>query len=508
MTKRVFQKNIVLLMAVITVSKLFGMLRDIVLANFYGTSNVSDAYLIACSVPTLLFYFIGHALSTSYLPMYNKVKKEHGIQKADLFTSNITNIALLLCTIIIVALQLFPQFIVKLFAAGFDSETSALAARFIRTSAISLYCMVLVNIGSGYLQICNNFLIPAAVSLPRNFVIIASIFLASSFNVGFLGWGFLGAYLAEFLFLIPFIKKNNYKHRLYVNFKDENIKETLYLTVPIIIGVGVSQINNIVSKSIASTISEGAISALNYASVINNAVQEILVTGIITVLFADSAAHVANNEHDMVKVKLSKTIDGMVMILLPSIFGILILADPIVTVFFSRGKFNEQSSVMTVSSLRLFSIGLVFTAVRDTLIKVFYAYKKTLITTLTSIVSIVLNIILSLIFSRLIGVHGLALATSLSAVFNCTGLYVLLRKKIGDFYFANTIKVIVKSFFACLIMSLSVKLVYYAFMKHNTSILISLLVSTVIGIVVYGLAVIVLKIKPALEILGKISKRG
>ena len=241
---------------------------------------------------------------------------------------------------------------------------------------------------------------------------------------------------------------------------------------------------------------------------INNAVQEILVTGIITVLFADSAAHVANNEHDMVKVKLSKTIDGMVMILLPSIFGILILADPIVTVFFSRGKFNEQSSVMTVSSLRLFSIGLVFTAVRDTLIKVFYAYKETLITTLTSIVSIVLNIILSLIFSRLIGVHGLALATSLSAVFNCTGLYVLLRKKIGDFYFANTIKVIVKSFFACLIMSLSVKLVYYAFMKHNTSILISLLVSTVIGIVVYGLAVIVLKIKPALEILGKISKRG
>ena len=86
------KSSVPLLMGVIVVSKLVGMLRDVVLANYFGTSNVSDAYLIAASVPTLIFYFIGHSISTAYIPMYNKVKAEKGEKSAQKYSNNLLNL--------------------------------------------------------------------------------------------------------------------------------------------------------------------------------------------------------------------------------------------------------------------------------------------------------------------------------------------------------------------------------------------------------------------------------
>ena len=169
--------NTLVLMGVIVFAKLLGMLREVFLANYYGTSGISDAYLIASSVPTLLFYFIGHALSTSFLPMYNKVKEEKGEDEANRYANNLLTVSLLICTLIVAVLLAFPGVVVKLFAAGFVDETAALAAYFIRICAVSLYFMTVVSVWSGYLQAKNSFIIPAIVSVPRNLIVIASIVL-------------------------------------------------------------------------------------------------------------------------------------------------------------------------------------------------------------------------------------------------------------------------------------------------------------------------------------------
>lgn len=139
MKREKIQKNISLLMVVILISKIVGMFRDVVLAKYYGTSNISDAYLVSNSVPTLLFYFIGHGLSTAFIPMYTKIKETQGAEKAERYTNNIINISLIFCTVIIVVLQVFPAQVVGLFAAGFDESTTALASQFIKISSYSLY---------------------------------------------------------------------------------------------------------------------------------------------------------------------------------------------------------------------------------------------------------------------------------------------------------------------------------------------------------------------------------
>lgn len=418
-----------MLMSVIIISKLTGMARDVVLANYYGTTAVSDAYLIAVSVPTLLFYFIGHALSTAYLPMYNKVKQTQGDAAANRYSNNLICVSLALATVLVVLLLAWPEIVIKVFAAGFDADTTALAARFVRISAISLYFMVIINVWGGYLQTRENYLIPAAISLPRNAVIILSIVIAATVNIHYLGVGLLLAYAAEFLLLLPFVLKNGYRIRPCLDCADPQIRETIYLVAPILLGVAVSQINKVVDKSIASTLVEGGISALSYASVLNNAVQEVAVTGIITVLFANCAALVASGEHEKAKVKLRKTLDSMIFLLIPASVGIVVLAEPIVVLLLQRGNFDQHSVMMTTSALRCYTVSLLFLAVRDALVKMFYAYKDTRVPAATSIVAILVNIGLNFLFSRFWGLSGLALATSVAAILQCSTLWVLFHRK-------------------------------------------------------------------------------
>ena len=497
------KNSVPFLMIVIVVSKLIGMLRDVVLANYFGTSNVSDAYLIAASVPTLIFYFIGHSISTAYIPMYNKVKAEKDEKSAQKFSNNLLNLGLLASTVIVVFLVLVPQIAVKLFATGFNAETAEIASSLIRISSPSIYLMTIVSIFTGFLQANKSFLAPAAVSVPRNFAIVISIVVAASFGTNYLGVGLLVAYIFEFLFLVPFVLKKHYRYSPKISFRDENLKQTAYIILPILLGMCVSQINKIIDKSLASTVVEGGISALSYASIINNAVQEVLVTGIITVLFASCAELVAQEKHKEVKAKLSTTINALLYLLLPASVGVIILAELVVKVILCRGSFDERSIALTSGALCAYTVGLCFLAVRDTLVKVFYAYKDTKTTTITSTLAIALKIVISFPLAKAWGINGLAIATSISAIFNSIILYILLRKKIGDFGTKRLFNVGVKSIISAAAMAGTILIVREPLQLLISNELISLLFLVGLGAVVYFVMGLILRVEPIMTVIKR-----
>ena len=495
------------LIAVTLICKLIGMLRDVVLANYYGTTAVSDAYLIAVSVPTLIFYFVGHSISTAYLPMYNQVKKNKGKGSALDYTNNLTCIALLIVAVLVAALLVFTAPILKLFAPGFDAPTMALTVRFVRVSAASLLFMTLVSVWTGYLQANQNFIIPGSVSFVRNVVIILSIVLAARFGLIYLGIGLLLAYVAECLLLLPFAWRAQYRPKLRIHLKEDEVKQTLYLILPILLGVCVSQVNKVVDRSIASSMLTGGVSALSYASVLNTAIQEVLVTGIITILFAHCAQLVAQGEHQKVKAKLSSTIDALILILLPAAAGVIILAEEVVTNILCRGNFDAASVQLTTGALRCYSCGIIFLAIRDTLVKLFYAYKDTKTTTVTSIIAIALNIGLNLLLSRFWGIDGLAAATSIAAAAQCIVLYILLHKKIGDYGTKSTLIVLLKSAAAAGAMAGLLALLKYSQAFSSMPALLSLLLMVLIGVAIYFAAAFLLRIRPLTDLLVGIRKK-
>ena len=496
----------VTLMAVILLAKIIGMLRDIVIANYYGTTNVSDAFLIALTVPTTLFVLIGHSLSTAYIPMYNRVKVEKGEAAAQRFSNNLLTTAMLLSTAVVVLLFCFPGVVVKIFAAGFDQATADIAIRLIRISSPSIFIMCAVNVFGGYLQANKNFLVPAAISLPRNIAIVVAVVLAAALGTDWLGYGLLASYFMELFLLLPFVLKRGYLYRPYVKLNDDYMRQTIYVVAPIILGVCVSQINKIVDRSMASTIVEGGISALTYAVFINNGVQEILVTGIVTILFAKCSEYAAKQEHDKVKKKLSETLNAMVLLLIPASVGVLVLAEPIVTLILCRGEFDQHSLEMTAGALRCYTLSLLFLAMRDTMVKVFYAYKETRITSAISITAIIGNIVMNLVLGRLIGINGLALATSLSALYSCIMLYVLLRKKIGDFGYRNMMQVALKSVIGCVPMAVAVWLLNRQPWIQSKG-LIGLLSCVLLACVLYFAFELLLRNEPVAHGVIKLKKR-
>lgn len=481
------------LLFVTCVSKVIGLFRDIVLAKYFGTSAVSDAYLIAISVPTLLFYFVGNALSTAYLPMFNKIKTRDGRESAMKYSNLLITISMFLCTSFVLLLLLFPEPVIKLFASGFDTYTVILTSRFIRISSFSIYLMVLINIWSGFLQSQSNYIVPGMISIPRNIIVILSIILAALYGLNYLGIGILLGYFFEYLVLLPFVLKYGYKPRFHLSLHSNDIKETMYLAGPIIVGISVSQVNKIIDKSIASSIVVGGVSALNYASIINNAIQEVLVTAVITVLFAKCSALVAEGKEKEVKEKLSRTINTLLFLLVPASFGVITCSELIVKCILCRGEFNQNSLVLTSGALICYTVGLSFLAVRDTLVKIFYAYKETKITTITSIIAIVINIILNFILSHYIGIKGLALATSVSAIFHCFCLYYLLRRKINDFGLKAHVICFSKSLMAGIIMFLCLKGMKYFLYSNGINDLLSLFILICIGALVYLILSIILK---------------
>ena len=502
-----FQKSTLTLMLVIVVAKFIGMFRDIVLANYFGTSNVSDAYLVAALVPTSVFYFIGNSISTAYIPMYSKVKEEKGEKVAQRFSNNLLNIGLVVSTLIVVFLVFCPMVAVRLFATGFDEETASIAADLIKISSPSIYFMTIVSVFTGYLQANKSFIVPATVSVPRNIAIVMSIVVAEWYGIIYLGIGLLVAYVFEFLFLLPFTLKKNYHYNLSVNLKDPNLKYTVYIILPILFGVCVNQINRVIDKSIASTIVEGGISALSYASIINNAVQEILVTGIITVLFASCAELVARGKYNEVKAKLSSTLNALCFLLIPASVGVICLARPIVKVILCRGSFDDTSIALTSGALCCYTVGLCFLAIRDTLVKVFYAYKDTKTTTITSTAAIVLKIAISFLCADKWGINGLAIATSISAMFNSVILYVLLRKKIGDFGLKSFVSVTIKSLVSSGVMAFVIAYSEDFISSFVANEVFYLIISVSMGAIVYFMIGIALKTEPIIMALKKVIKR-
>ncbi len=495
----------IILMLVIVFSKLIGMCRDVVLANYFGTTHISDAYLTASSVPTLLFYFIGHALSTAFLPMYNKVKHEQGKEKADGYASNLLTIALLICTVIVAFLVIFPGAVIKIFAPGFSGEAVKLASSFVQISAVSLYFMTVISIWTGYLQSVNNFIIPAFISVPRNVIIMISIYCAATIHISILGVGLLLCYVAEMVLLYPFVRRAGYRIRLNANTQSPELKETLYVVLPILLGTSIGQINKIVDKAIASTIAEGAVSAMSYASVINNAIQEVLVTGLITILFASCAALVAQGKHKEVKDKLFNTTSTFIAVLIPATVGLLLLSRQIVTCLLLRGSFDETSVQMTTGALCCYTVGLCFLALRDAFVKVFYAYKMTGIATKVSIAAILISIVMKLLLAKPLGIYGLALSTSFSAVIHSAALYILLRKKMDSLGTKKLIGISAKVIVATAVMAVAVLAMLRCTQGYSD--LVKLIVCSLTGVAVYGAAALLLGVPVARKIVGIVLKK-
>jgi len=160
------EKTALIVMILTIFSKILGFFREIILSYFYGTSGISDAYLISTTIPEVMFNVVGIGIATTYIPMYNKIVEEKDLNSAENFTSNVVNVNMLICSVLFLFGISYTKPIVKLFASGFEDEILKMAVKFTKIALVGIYFSGLTSIYIGYLQIKNNFWAPALIGVP------------------------------------------------------------------------------------------------------------------------------------------------------------------------------------------------------------------------------------------------------------------------------------------------------------------------------------------------------
>ena len=327
------------------------------------------------------------------------------------------------------------------------------------------------------------------------------------------------AVVSQIIIQIPGVRSTGFRYEFILDFKDKYVRRIIYLVPPILVSAGISDINRIIDRSLASTLVDGSISALNYANKLDGLTTGIFISALATVLYPMLSEEANKETYDGLKKVMIRGINIVLLITIPAMVGMIILANPIVRVAFERGAFDSTATHMTVGALIFYSIGLVGSALRTISHRVFYSLQDTKTPMKNSFTSVIINVILNFILINFMAHRGLALATSISV--NLTALLILyrLRKKIGPFGFMNSIKCGLKSLISAAVMGVVVYFLNIVLAKNMGSGLVSefiaLAVSAGVGATIYFALIYLFKIeevdwviKLAKERLNKLLNRA
>lgn len=511
MSKKTKTTALVLMLIILT-SKITGFFRDIVLAQTFGAGEITDAYLTALNIPVVLFDGISAALGTTFIPIYFKIKSSKGQEEVNKFTSNILNIVILVSLVFVLLGVIFAPYIVKIFAVEFKGDVFDLTVNYSKILIFSMVFIAINGLVSSYLVASGNVYISGAITIPFNIFVIIAIIFASVTESYVMVYGTLIAYIVQLLFQLPLLIKKGYKHRLTVNLRDENIRQILFLVIPVFIGSYINQINAVVNRTLASTLDSGSITALNYANKLNMFAVGVIAVAISTIMYPILSKLASEGNKKLFKINISKSINMIVIIMLPIMVVMTTFSKEIVKVLFEEGSFNSHDTYLTSTALFFYSIGILSYGLKELLAKSFYSLQDTKTPVRNATISVVINIVFSIILVNIMGIGGLALASSISATVTTMLLLISLRKKIGKIGFSYILKTFIKGAIASIVMYIIMRIAYnYIFiygsrfaLESRKFIAFNCFISVILGMSTYLIVVLALKVKEVKEIFDAI----
>lgn len=493
-------------------SKLLGFIREMLIAAKFGSGTETDTYFVAITAISLFTYMFSLSLNTTIVPIMSDIEKIEGKDGKKKRINNILNVVLFISILIVIFGIVCSPLIIKLAAHGFSGEQFNLAVRLMRIGMPVIIFSGILGVYKGYLESESMFTETASTQFPFNFTFIFYLlFLSAFFGIKGLMVTNVIAVISQILIQILGIRKTGYKYKFILDFSDPYIKKILHMVLPVLISVGVSDISKIIDKSLASTLVDGSISALNYSDRLNSLILVIFISAITTVLFPILSKEATKEKLDDFKRLVKNGINIIMIITIPATVGIIILSKPIVSLAFERGAFDNNATQMTAQALIFYSLGLVGMALRSFLEISYYSIQDTRTPMLNGILSVMIDVVFNLILIGPMGHRGLALSTSIGATV-ATGLLLRnLIKKIGNFDVISIIKSGFKSLFSSAIMGLVVYFAYYTLLglsSGNTLVELGIMILSIgLGITIYFAILYLLKVDEIGWFMAMIKKK-
>jgi len=437
--------------------RFFSFLREITLASSYGAGMVSDAFIVAFTVPGSVLALVGASTAAVFIPAYTRVEGDK-----EYFTSNVLTILALIGLLFTAVFATFPQALVFVFASQLDAQTFELTAQMLRIMVWSAIPILLFGVLQSYLQIKNAFFTAAILVIPVNIYTILSIMLSRAAETTFImGYGVVaGNIMALFLLFVAVFRKG-FKYKPVIDFKMPELKMLLVMLAPVMVSTFINEINLIADRNFASSLPVGTISSLNYAGKTINILIGTIGASVATVLYPRMSKYAAQDNIAEIRRCVTGSVNKLIPILLPAVVGIIILARPIVRIVFERGEFTDQNTKMAMEGLQMYAPLLVFSCINVIFIRALFSVRDTKTPAIITAISVAIGIALKFLFIGPLAHKGLALSSSISAMLSLVLLFFALRRRIGLLSFKKNISEWVKIQLALIIMAAAVAAGYH-----------------------------------------------
>jgi len=422
-------------------SRVLGLVREQVMAYFFGAGMATDAFVAAFRVPNLLRdLFAEGALSSAFIPVFKDTAVNAGRERA-FYLANLTISSLLMIVGLVVAVGIiFSPQIIYVSAHGFtsDPEKFNLAVRLTR---IMFVYLIMVSVSAVFMGILNSFgrfgipaLSPALFNLG---MIITPVVLYQYFDIPIytLAIGVIIGGIGQIVFQLPTLFQIGFRFNFVLNFADTALRRIGRLISPMIMGLSASRINIVINTLLASLLIEGAISYLNFAYRLMHFPLGVFGVALGTVTLPRVSDEVARNKLDKLAHTFHEAIGLSVFLIIPSAVYLAGFGDDLVRLIYERGAFDAEATRQTARALYFYAFGLIGFAGVRVAAPIFYALGDARRPMHYSILAVIVNIVLNFVFIPIWGFAGLAAATSAAGLTNLSLLTIKLRSRISGLDF-------------------------------------------------------------------------
>jgi putative peptidoglycan lipid II flippase len=404
------------------VSRLAGLAREIVAANFFGTSAAGSAFTIAYQIPNLVAnLFAQAALSAAFVPVFTDLLQQGRRREAFKLASTLFWLILIFLGAITAVLILAAGVIMPLFTGHFNAAANALTVGLARVLFPVVLVLGLTGLFVGILQSFDEFTVPAIAPAVWNLVILALLVALrptfyNSGNLGIYAYAvaWLVATVVQFLMVTYALRRVDFRLQFALDWHDPRVRQVFVLMLPVTIGLGIVNLDQLLNSTFGSLVSSAAPRAIDNAFRIYMLPQGVFSVAVATVLFP-TLSRLANR-HDAAGMRRAVGI-GMRQInllMIPSAALLIVLTTPIVRLVYQRGEFNSLSTHYVSVALFWFAFSLPFAGVNLLLTRSFFAVRRPWIPTALAAVNMVVDVIVSLVLYKPLGIAGLVIGTALA----------------------------------------------------------------------------------------------
>jgi putative peptidoglycan lipid II flippase len=467
-------------------SRVLGLLRDMLIAHFFGSGMSADAFFVAFRIPNLLRrLFAEGSFSVAFIPVFTEYLHKRTREDAFILARVVLTFFILILTVVSILGVVFSPWIVRIIAPGFGAagEKYALTVLLTRIMFPYIFLVSVVALFMGILNSMKHFAAPAMAPILLNLSMIAALLLlAPSMKTPTVGLaiGVIVGGILQMLLQVPFILRKGLSLAPRWLPSHPALRRVGILMLPTIFGSAIYQINQLVGTLLASLLREGSVSYLYYADRLVQFPLGVFAIAISTAVLPSLSREAAERDFEGLRGTISHAIRLTMFITIPAMVGLIVLREPIVRLLFQRGAFDSYTTAMTARALLYYSVGLWAFAGLRVFVSAFYSLQDMKTPVKVAVAAMVLNIVFSLILMHTPLEHGgLALALSLASTIQLVILILVLRKRIGGVEGRAVAGSMAKSLLSSLIMAVCI---YFLSLKLFAAIMPGTIVGLTFGV--------------------------